>query len=268
MHLSLDSEVSLKTFPYRLDGDPHSERSFLKPDSRNLIDRYLKGEIGVHVYLRARNVICDSESHDLAFVFEKMFPGCEDNILDAHSIGHTDSQATVCDCRTDQMKPSVPVDPSPAVEHFEGLSKIKFHTLESTGCTRIGLYSFHERPHLIREILHTPHGLAEFSGIGSDLKFPLLLIGGRVLLEMQNGCIVDAGVQSRAELIEHLSDLERKWQEPITLDGPDEKLPCPVVLYLSARIISLTCIKSIPYSYEGLAVKLRPRDAIPTRLEW
>lgn len=266
---SRDIEVLLENLPDSLNGNPHRQRNFLETESRSLIDRYLEGEVGLHVHLRARNKISDLKSRDLALVFEKMLACQEVARFESHSLGETDSQSSIGNCCARKVQPSVPINSSPIIENFEDLPKVKFFILKSTGCSRIRLYGFNETPHIIRDdLLHTPHGLLEFSGVGTDNKFPLLLIGGRVLSELQNRGVIDARIQCGPELVEHLSKLEREWQEPITLDGPDKDFPCPVVPYISSRLIHLACIEAIPYAYEGLAMELRPRDAIPARLEW
>jgi len=96
----------------------------------------------------------------------------------------------------------------------------------------------------------------------------MLIVGGRILLELQNGGIVNTGIESRPELIEHLSKMEREWQKPITFDCPDEELSVPVIVYLGLGSVNVACIETVPYLYEGLSVELRPINAIPTGIEW
>jgi hypothetical protein len=87
-------------------------------------------------------------------------------------------------------------------------------------------------------------------------------------IEFQNRSIVNTRFESRAELIKHLSHLERERQEPITLDCPKEELPIPAVIYLGLRTINVSCIDAVPYAYERLAVDFCPINSIPTCLEW
>jgi hypothetical protein len=70
------------------------------------------------------------------------------------------------------------------------LSNIPFHSFNRTGCSRVGLYRFEQSPHLVREFPHTPCGLIKLFGGIKDREIPSLLIGGRVLLELQNGRVL------------------------------------------------------------------------------
>jgi hypothetical protein len=265
-----DSVVSLKTFPDSLDANPHCQRHFLQSNPRSLINDYVEGKFGLHVYLRARNKVADLKCSQFVIVFDKVLAGVpEVNGFDGHTLGNPNIQDPIDDGCADQMELPVPVDSRPMIENLKGLSQVKFVTLKSAGYTRVRLYSLDESPQILRDdLLHTPDGLFEFSGVGTEDKFPLFLIGRRVLSELQNGSIVNTGIESGSELVKHLTKLEREWQEPMSLDGLDTELPFPVVVYLSTRFVHLTCIQAVPYFCEGLAVKFRPVNAIPTRLEW
>ena len=159
--LTLDSVVPLKTFSDGADTCSHSERSFLElTHSGSLIDDYFKGELAVHVYLRARNEVSDSKSRDLCIVFENMLSDSKIEGLDAHSIfGQIELDGTSsknCAC---QIEPSVTVNFGPSIENEERLSNVPCHSQRLASCSRIRLYSFEDSPHIIREILHTPNTL-------------------------------------------------------------------------------------------------------------
>ena len=160
------------------------------------------------------------------------------------------------------------IDFGPLVEDVEDLSQVPLGAVRPAGCSRVRLYSFEQSTQLVREVLHTPNGVVKFVFSDADREAPLLFIGGRVLSELQRGRVIDAGIQSGPEVVEHLSKLERERQEPITLDCAEEKLPIPVVVYLGTGTVHLVCIKSVPYLYEGLAMKLSPINTIPARIEW
>jgi hypothetical protein len=168
------------------------------------------------------------------------------------------------------MQPTVPVDSCPVIQDRQGLTNIPCPSFVpmSSGSSRIRLYGLDEASHVVRHILHTPHGLFKFIGVGTDGETPLLLIGGRVLAKLQTGSIIDNGIEGATKLIQHLSKLEREWQDPIRLDWSDEKLPCPIIIYLGDRSVNVVCIKTIPDFNEGLSVHLCPRNTIPTRIEW
>lgn len=268
--ISLDSEVPLETLPYRLQGEKHPGRRILQTNPRGLIDSYLEGETGFHVHLRTRNKVANSKTEDFVFVFENMLLGRELGILNGHAFGNSDGDRAIRDCCSDKMKSPVPVNSRPVIQHFENSSKVEVSPIrECADRSLVRLYSFDQVSNVLRnDLLHAPQGLLEFCGVGTEDKFPLLLIGGRVLFEMQNGGVIHAGIQSRTELIKHLAEMERERQEPIALDGSDEKLPRPVVLHISAGSINLVLVQSVPYLYERVTVRLCPRDAIPTRLEW
>lgn len=266
---SRDSVVLLKTFPNGLDANPHCQRHFLQSNTRSLIDDYVERKFGLHVYLGARNKVADLKSRQFVIVFDKVLAGVtEVNGFDGHTFWNPNTQAPVDDGRADQMELPMSVDSRPVIENLKGLTQVKFVTLKSASYTRIWLYGLDESSQILGDdLLHTPDCVFEFNGVGTKDKFPLCLIGGRVLSELQNGGIVNTGIKSGSELVEHLTKMEREWQEPISLDGPDKELPVPFVVYLSARFVHLICIQAVPYFYEGLAVTFRPVNSVPTGLE-
>ena len=268
--LTLDSVVPLKTFSDGADTCSHSENSVLElTHSGSLIDDYLKGELAVHVYLRARNEVSNSKSRNLCIVFEKMLSDSKIAGLDTHSLfGQIEldgASSKNCAC---QIEPSVTVNFGPSIENKESLPDVPCHSKRLASCSRIRLYSFEDSPHIIWEILHTPNTLIELFGSLKDGEIPTLLIGRGAPLELQTGGVVDTRIQGRSELIQHLSEFERKRQEPITLDCPEKEFPVPVRVYLGLRTVHALCIEACPYVYEGLTVNLCPINSVPTRLEW
>ena len=268
---SLDSEVLLELLPNNLDAKTHGYRDILESDSRSLIDRYIEGELGIHVHLRVRNKVANLEAREFVLVFENAVVGCEVAVLKGHpfSSRKNDPQISFDNCGADEVQLAMPVHSRPIVQDHQRRADIPHLVFVASGNTSVRLYGFDKIPDLLRDdFLHAPHGLFEFGGIGSEDKFPLLFIGGRVLFELQNGGIVNTRVQCASELIQHLSKLERERQKPIALNCTDEEFPIPVVVYLGLRSVNLVCVEIVPYLNERLAVELRPRNTLPARIEW
>jgi hypothetical protein len=95
-----------------------------------------------------------------------------------------------------------------------------------------------------------------------------MLIGGGIFPEMESGGIVNTSIQSAPELIQELAKFERKGQHPVALNWGDQKLPCPVVIYIGARNISTLFVETIPEFCQSLSVNLCPCDTVPTCPEW
>ncbi len=268
-NLSLYSEVPLEVLPHDLNAHQHCGSNLLQTNSGSLIDRYLEGELGIHVYLRTRNIVSNLEAREIVAVFENLPVGLEVAELKSHSVRNNDSQVAADNCSPNQMQFSMSVDSRPIVQDHQRSADIPLLTLVSSGSTSVKLYGFNQVPYLLRDdFLHAPHDLFEFTGIGSEDKFPLLFIGGRVLFELQNGGIVHTGVECASELIQQLSEFERKREKPIPLNCAENEPTVPVVVYLGLSSINVVCVESIPNLNEGLAVELRPRNTIPARLEW
>jgi hypothetical protein len=269
MQSPLDAEVLLETFPHSLNAEEHCHRNILQETTRSLIDRYIEGEFGLEVDFRSRYVIGDLEIRDFAIVFENS-ADAKVTIFEGHSGRHADSQVTFCGSGTNDMQSAVPVNSGPVIEDRQALTDVPFpsFSLKSSGSSRVRLYGFDQIPHVLRDFLHTPHGVFKFIGPGADREIPLLLIGGRVLVKLQTGGVVHTGIQSPSQVVQHLSKLEREWQNPVRLRGRDEEFPCPIVVYLGDRSVNVVCIKTIPDFCESLSVRFCPRGTVPARLEW
>jgi hypothetical protein len=238
----------------------------LQPDARRLVHHYLEGKFGVEVQCRSRNEIADFESRDLALVFENIAAD-KITVFDSHSDWTSDPQIAAAQCCADQVELSVTVNASPIVQSNECRSKIELLSIKGAGQSRVTLYSLNDGGYVRRNIFHSPNRLFKVCGVRGDRELPLLCVGGRIA-EFQNGGIINARIQSTPELIQHLSEFEREWESPVCFDWLNKESPSPIVVYLSPRGINLICVKSVPAVYEGLAVKLRPLDAIPTGVEW
>ena len=102
---------------------------------------------------------------------------------------------------------------------------------------------------------------------GSDPKTNshFSLSGGGSCPRLQDGRVINARVKSASDLIKHLSELEREWQEPITLDSPDEELAMSRRhSTFPLRSINLVCIKTVPYLYERLGGGVPPAQRAPS----
>lgn len=271
MTLSLDPEVSLKAFSYCAHTQSNSKRGILHSHSRNLIDRYLDSEFGIHAYLRARNEVSDLKTRDFAIVFEETNPSRIDSkVFNTHArVGRDDEfHLSSGDCGSYKIQSPVTIYSRPVIQDEKHLSQVPLQIVGPSNSTRIRLYSLKERFEVVREFLHAPCQLLEIPRSVADGKVPLLRIGGRILSEHEHSSVIDAGIEPGSELIKHLAKMERERQEPVTLGGPDEELSCPVVIYLGVGTIELVCLKSTPYVYEGLAVRLCPINSVPAILEW
>jgi hypothetical protein len=265
--LSRDPEVVLKKLPGHTCTHSHSQRNSLEPDTRKLVHHYLEGKLGVEVHCRSRNEIADFESCDLALALENLAAD-KITVFNSHSDWTSDHQIAAAQRRANQVEPSVAIDPSPVVQGNECRSNIELLPIESAGQSRVTLYSLNNGGYIRRNIFHSPNRLFEVRGVRGDRKLLLLCIGGRVASEFQNGGIMNAGIQSAPELIQHLSEFEREGESPVPFDWLNKEPPSPIVVYLSPRGINLICVESVPTVYEGLAVHLCPINTAPTRLEW
>src|SRR6266851_3559574 len=86
-----DPEVILEPANDRAHSISHCEQSIFKrighmDRQRNLVDSYIKGEIGIHVNVRMRREVSDFEGSDSAFIFEYLPPVVGES-FDAHVIG-------------------------------------------------------------------------------------------------------------------------------------------------------------------------------------
>ena len=264
---SCDSEVRLESFPNSTDTHSHRQSDFLQSNPRGLVHHYLEGKLRLEANLRARNVIADFETRDLALTFDNISTD-EIAVFDSHINGRTDSQVSAGDNGTNEVQFPVTINSCPIVENDQSFPKIKFLPIKSTGRTRITLYALHDGRYVARKIFHATHRIFKIVGVVGYNELPLVCIGGRVASEFQNGGIVDARIESAPELVQHLSEFEGKWENPVRFDGLDKEFPCPVIVHLWPRSISLICVKGVPETYEGLAVNFRPRNALPTRIEW
>ena len=264
--LSRDSEVVFKHFPNRTYTDSHTQRHFLQPSARRLIHHYLQRKCGLEVQCRSRLEIADLESRDFTLIFENVAPN-EIAVFDSHFHGEDDHQASTRQRCSDQVEFSMPINTCPVIQGDQHRSQIELLPIESTGQSRVSLYSLNDGGYVRRNIFHAPNRFFKVIWIGCDGELPLLWIGGRVT-EFQNSSIVNTAIQSAPELIQHLSEFERKRESPIQFDWLKEESPSPIVVHLWAGSISLTCVKGVPAIYERLTVNLCPVNAVPTRLEW
>ena len=265
--LSLNSEVVLKKFPSQTRTHPHSQRNFVQPDAGMLVHHYLEGKFGVEVHCRSGNEIADLESSNFALVFENVSAD-KVAVFDSHSQGTSNGQTPPGQRCTNQVQLSMAVNAGPVVQNDESRTNVELIPLEGAGQSRVTLYSLNDGSYVRRHIFHSPNRLSEVCGVRGDWELPLLCIGGRIASEFQNGGVINAGIQSAPELIQHLSEFEREWESPIPFDWFDKKSPSPIVIYLSPRSVNLTCVKSVPALYAGLAVNLCPVNTVPTHLEW
>lgn len=266
MLLSLDSEVLLKHFPYRTETHSHGQRHFLQPDPRFFVHDYLQGKFGLEVQCSTRNEIADLESRNFALVFENLAPR-ENAVLDPHFSRVTNPQASAGESSSNQVKSTVTINTRPIVQGDKSPSDIKRLVFESAGQSRISLYTLKDGGYVQRNVFHAPNSFLEVSGIGGDGKLPLLRIGGRVS-EFQYGCIIDAGIQSASEMVQHFSEFERKGRLPISFNWLKKESPSPIVVHLWPGGINFIGIEGVPQIYERLAMNFCPRNAIPTSLEW
>jgi hypothetical protein len=266
VRISLDAKVPLKALDHSLDAEDHSDRDVFQIASRNLIDRYVEREIGIDVNVCTSDIVSDLESRDLAVVFQNgsMVKVAE---FERHSFGQLESNCPVGWGRTNEVQSSVSVDSCPVIQDQQGLAHVPRPALTGAADSLVRLYSFNEEPHVVRE-WHTTHKTLKFRLLGADREIPLLLIGGRIFPEFDDGSVIDTRIESAAELIEQLSKLERERDDPISVNRLDEQCPCPIRFYLGLSNVHLICLKAVPDFSQGLPVGLRAPDTQPTPFEW
>jgi hypothetical protein len=102
----------------------------------------------------------------------------------------------------------------------------------------VRLYKLNDVPTLRRE-WPDPEGmiLEVFRG-NANRKFKAMFVGGRVLLALKNGGLIDAPIESSPQLIKHFSKFEREGINQLGLvDGFEPNAACPIVIHVYDNIV-------------------------------
>ena len=231
----------------------------------DLVDGYINREIGVCVHFHSLNPPIKGEYRDLVFVFQQSTLE-NGHTLKFHAKGKAQFGAGVRKPGADNMKLSVPVLSCPIIQDAERSIKVKGLFLRREGRSVVRLYGFNDVATFLLQ-WYLPAGQLECSFAGADRKFKVLLIGGRVLIGLKDGGLINTSVKSGTELVEHFSKFETKdWGETGHRDDKDS--PCPVCINVNSGGVGVVVNKVVPDFGEGFAMHLCPFDALPAPLEW
>ncbi len=224
--------------------------------------RYVNHQIGVHLHIHAGDKPIYLEHRHLAFVFEKgIAPDAK--MREGRRLRDREAGIRTGRPRADEVQRPVPVLPGPVVQDAEGAVGTEDHYLRPQAFNSVvRLYGFDDRPTLLREWPQLPSSILEIGGGRADRKLKLLVVGGRVLSGLQDGRPVDQAVESGAQLIKQLAELESKVAgEPMRWLDPQS--PCPIILHAESGRVGFVFKKATPRLGQGFGVHLCPRDALP-----
>jgi hypothetical protein len=234
---------------------------------RRLVDRYVNREIGICLYLRSGDVSIQPEAYDLAFVFQKSTPRSDDKTRDAHTSRESQFRSSIGCPRADKMDFSVSILPCPVVEDGERPIEIEDHVLRCEFASVVRLYSLNNSPVPLREWKDLPTRLFEFFGRGTDRKLQGVFIGGRIFAALKNGCLINAGIKRRAQLIQKLTEIEGESHGQAFISRIDPDAPCPVIIHAYDGLIGAVFQKTVPCLCKDFFVTVCAFDALPTILE-
>jgi len=160
------------------------------------------------------------------------------------------------------MKVSVPILSGPVMENAE--STIQGNYFRSV----VRLNRFNEGPNVFRQWCDTPSGILEVFRRGTNRKFKIILIGGRVPVCLQNSGLIDATIESSTELVDHLAKFEGEDGWKGGEFWPNENAPCPITLHAYSNGVMFVLDKRVPSFGEGISVGLCPFDSLPAPIEW
>ena len=269
--------VSDSTFPFKYSGD-RSNRDFhcqepspqgvvVRAWGRNLVDRYINREIGICLHFHTWNVAIKPECRDLVVVFQQTT--LENIDLDRGDAGgQTQHRADIGGPRPNDVQLPMAIHSGPIVQDTKTAVEIKdfLALLERRSVAR--LYAFDEGLKLVREWGDLPTGLLEMPPVGTDGKFKMLFVGGRVLFHLHDGGGVNTTIKSSTELVKHFAQCERELIGEAFVSWTDPNAPCPIGVHVHSGGIAVFLDKAIPHLGEGYAVSVRPFDTLPTAIEW
>ena len=188
--------------------DAIRERVVLGFASGRLIDRYLKDQTLIGAEFRTGHPILDTEVRHYRIVFQKVRGLVLDpRDLDETQVGDVARHSDALRDGSDDVKASVPVLPSPVIEDRQRADDMS----GARGFLNVvRLYALDELPLLIREWLQLPGRRFPLGGNLADREFECLLIGGRESDAATDRRLIDASVESGAELIHHLAEFETR----------------------------------------------------------
>lgn len=166
------------------------------------------------------------------------------------------------------MQLPMAIDSRPVVKDTEAAIEIEDFLVFLKGRSVARLYSFDEGLKLMREWSDLRAGLVEMTLAGADRKFQILLIGGRVLLRLNDGSRINTAVKCRSELVKHFSQFERELIGEAAVSWADPNAPCPIGIHIHAGRIGVFLDKTVPHLGEGYAVGVCPFDTLPAAVEW
>lgn len=233
---------------------------------RRLIDRYVNGEIGVRLQVHSRAPTGEFERGDLRIVFQVVV-GRGEQPLQYDPRGKTQKGVAVRRPGTRDVQKSMPVLSRPVIEDAEVPFDVVRLQLLREFRSAARLHRLDEVPVLLREWLDLPTGLVEVRNGIANRKLQVLLIGGRILAGLKDGGVVDAGVQRRPELLQHLAQFETDLQGKAVPIHADPDLTPPVIVHMDDRHVGLVIEKGIPQISSRLVVHVCPLDALEGEFE-
>lgn len=233
-------------------------------DTGKLIDGYFNGELSVVVYGHARDVLCNSELQEVAFVFQHVVAGDRTPVEDMRRRGNADYAFNPFGHAEHDMQPPVSIFASTIMQNSESAS----NGIEVLGLSVVRLYKFDPLPKFLREFADIPTKFSFRVVIenGEDRKLPLAFIGGRFATIANDGGSVYGPVKSGSELIKEFA----KDECEVILHGAKKdgtKQSCPIVVHLYGEGMGVFAYDTVPYLMERIAMRICPVNSLPAVFE-
>lgn len=236
---------------------------FFPHHTGNLADGYLNGELSVVVYGHARDIVCNPELQEVAFVFQHVTwklaavensrgRGNADHAT--HRSGHADHH----------VQTPMTVLASAIMQNSESAS----NGVEVLGLSVVRLYKFDPVPKLVTEFANVPTKFSSRVVIenGEDRKLPLAFIGGKFAAVVDDRGAIYSTVKSSSQLIKELTESECEViLHGTKKDGAEQT--CPITVHLYGERMGVFVNDPVPYLMESVAMRVCPVKSLPAVFE-
>jgi hypothetical protein len=256
------------------DGLAHRPRTKLESVdlaawSGDLVYAYIKGEIGICLYVHAALPAIDLEPGDFAMlIFQNECISDDGNPRKGNSGRKPQEGPNIAGLRGDDVQFPVPILSCPVIQNTDcAVQAVGQLGWRKTGRSCVRLYRLDDVALLIREWRDLPTLAIETLGTETNGELQLVLVGGRASNRIQAGGFVNRRVESRTQLIQELTEFEGNFSgDGGGLFDPD-KSP-PVVVHIDMGVVRFFFDKRIPSGGDSVAVGVCAPDTLPTNIEW